>query len=126
MAPKKEAQLQEQNFKISYDDLDDITFSEVYNHYIEYKKKKLQPSSIYNINKLVVKHMLPYFCTKSIFKITSRDIINWQNIIDKLKMDNGNFYSIKYKTEMHTYLHAVFLHATNTLVLIVTPVWQGR
>lgn len=112
---KKEAQLQEQLFKISNDESASLTFYDVYLHYLEYKKNREKESTYYNIKKLIDKIVLPYFKDKPINKITTLDIINWQNEFreatylnkDKKKVK----YSSNYKAKSFTYLKAVLQHA---------------
>ena len=70
-------------FKISNDEIDDVTFNDVWLHYIDYKKSRLKQVSIYNLTKLFDTKLLPYFANKLIVKITTQDIINWQKEIEK-------------------------------------------
>jgi integrase len=101
---KKEAQLQEQLFKISNNEIAKVTFNDVYLHYVEYKKSRTKLSTTYNMQKLVEKHIIPVFGSKEIDKITTKDIINWQNTL------NDEEYSQNYKSKTFTYFKAVMQH----------------
>lgn len=112
---KKEAQLQEQLFKISNDEIASLTFYDVYLHYLEYQKTKVQPSTIYNTERLMEVHVLPYFKNKKISKINSIELMEWQKEI------NSKDYSIKYKKDMFTYLSSVFKYAVKHFDLDKNP-----
>lgn len=112
---KKEAQIQEQLFKVSNNEVEDITFNDVYIHYLDYQKTKVQPSTIYNTERLMEVHILPYFKNKKIKNINSIELIEWQKEVNKTE------YSIKYKKDMFSYLSSIFKYAVKHFDLDKNP-----
>jgi integrase len=112
---KKEAQLQEQLYKVSNDEIEELTFNDVYLHYLDYKKSRVKKITYYNLKKLIDKLIIPRFGTIQINKISTLDIINWQSELNELtyltEKKKEKKYSSNYKAKVYTYFKAIEEHA---------------
>ena len=96
----------------------DITFEQLYNNYFEYIRNKLKVSSVYDISHIFSKHLLPVFGKMKVFKITKRDIFDWQNKLNKTD------YSYKFKCKLRGDMSAIFRYAVFYYDLPANPVSQ--
>ena len=83
--------------------LDELTFLRLYEEYKTYTKSRIKDSSFYDFCSKCDLHILPYFKDFPVKDITPRDILKWQETIDK--------FSFKYKTGLRTYLHSILKYA---------------
>lgn len=84
--------------------------------YIDHIQNKLKVSSVYDKIKNAEKHIIPYFGKMKIFKITNKDILNWQNKLTEQK------YSYEFKSKLRNCLSSIFKFATYYYELPVNPV----
>ena len=96
----------------------EMTFEQLYNNYFEYIKNKLKVSSVYDISHIFSKHLLPVFGKMKVFKITKRDIFDWQNNLNKTN------YSYKFKCKLRGDMSAIFRYAVFYYDLPINPVSQ--
>jgi integrase len=101
---RKEAQIAEASLILTMTEKKQ-TFKELYFNYIEYQKNKLKPRSLQCMVSRFELHLLPYFQNKDITKINTKDIVEWQNIM------NDKQYSAKYKNVIHTHLSSILKYA---------------
>lgn len=81
----------------------DLKFSQLYDEFLEFEKKRIKESSYFALTNKCNLHILPYFKDFLVKDISSKDILNWQNSIDK--------YSYKHKSNIRTYLSSILNYA---------------
>lgn len=81
----------------------DLTFKELYNEYELFQKTRVKESTLYSFCSKSKLHICPYFNDFKVKDITPKDILIWQNRIDK--------YSYKYKTTLRQNLTAILKYA---------------
>jgi len=82
----KQAKEQERIFSINRGDgtsKSELKFGELSNLFLDYKKTRVAPSTLYNYKHTLKSAILPYFENISVDKITSKDIIQYQNKINR-------------------------------------------
>lgn len=79
---------------------DELLFSELIRHYLAHTQTRVKPSSFYDIESKIVKHIMPYFENKLVSDVTPLDILNWQQTVDH--------YSYKYKSGLRTFLTSIY------------------
>lgn len=77
-----------------------ITFDIIYANYFNYLEKRVKPSTYYDLQKRLDKHVLPYFQNFEIKRIEPINVLNWQKTIEH--------YSYKYKSHLLSYLKNIF------------------
>lgn len=82
----------------------DLTFQDLYNYYLSYIKSRIKYSSYYSKTNLAKHHILPYFESKRVNAITTKDIIKWQNLM----LENN--YSHAYLSKIYTNLSTIIKH----------------
>lgn len=92
-----------------------VTLEKFVNYYFEDKKHELKERSINTKKNMIYKHILPYFGSKKMDKITSLDILEWQNMM----MEKG--YEDTYLRSIRNQLNALFTHATKYYDLNKNP-----
>ncbi len=80
-----------------------LTYEILYKLYIEDRKERIKKKSIYNIDKLNDKHIMPYFGKVKMSKITPRMIQEWQSKL----MNEGysNKYLVKIQEQFRTVIN---------------------
>lgn len=82
-----------------------ITFNELLDAFINYKKDFLKPTTFYNMNLSIDKHIRGHIANKQVNKINYNDLYQWRNYIINLDLTykkryyiliNQIFRSIKY------------------------------
>lgn len=117
---KKEALEEEAKFVINRSNIqtNNITFEELFWEYYNYIKPRLKErTTAINYSRLKL-HVFPYFKNKKISDITVKDIINWQEIMNKKQ------YSHEYKTAIFTNFKSVMnygvkFHGLSTNPLVI-------
>ena len=108
---KKDAESAYRNFMVQYEanqkrnletrlDIYDRTFKSVYDEYREYKVDRVKDSSLYELEKICEKHILPYFGELTIREITKIEVLKWQQSL--------TMYSYKYKTKIRGVIYSIF------------------
>lgn len=70
-----------------------ITFYELYIIYMDRKNSILKNRSYYDINKMIEKHILPFWKDIKVSSITLHKIENYQNVLLNTKKEDGSLYS---------------------------------
>ena len=90
-----------------------VTFKEVYEEYIKYKKLTLKPDSLRALKSRIECHIMNYFNKfDNIADILPMDIVNWQIEIDK------KGFKLKYKNALYGALSTMLNFAKNILKVI--------
>ncbi len=79
---------------------DELLFSELIRHYLSHTQTRVKPSSFYDIESKIVKHIMPFFDNKLVSDVTPLDILNWQQTVDH--------YSYKYKSGLRAFLTSIY------------------
>ncbi len=87
------------------DKLNNLTFSELWEEYSNYKKIKLKPQSYRKIENNFINHILPYFKNYRVIDIDSKVYLKWMNKI------NSENYSFKFKTSLHFCVNNILNYA---------------
>lgn len=99
-------------------DFSDITFQALYDSYLEYASSRLKVSTLYDLKHVAEKHILPLFGSMKVFKISKRDVLIWQERLNKSK------YSYNFKRKLRDYLSVILQYAVFYFDLPVNPVTQ--
>ena len=75
-------------------------FAELIRLYLENQKARLKPSSYYDTENKINKHIVPHFADKMTADITPAMVLQWQNSLGD--------YSYKYRQGLRTYLASIF------------------
>lgn len=81
----------------------ELTFLELYEEFKIFQKTRIKESSYFTFCSRSSKHILPFFSSFKVKQISPKDILNWQNSIDK--------YSYKYKTSLRQNLSSLLKYA---------------
>lgn len=79
-----------------------IVFQHAVEEYLKYSKTIYKKSNYYEQNRKIMKHILPYFKDKDIYKIGIGDIVSWKISIEKYN------YSYNYKSYLYYALTSIF------------------
>ena len=82
----------------------ELIFSELYDEYMEFSKKRIKESSFISLMEKCNKHILPYFKDLKVKDIQPKLILNWQQ-------GNIDNYSYAYKTALRKYLSSILNYA---------------
>lgn len=91
---------------------DDITFSDLFNIYMDTKKGKIKDRSYNDINYLICSTILPFWKTTVLSKITLKKIEEWQDILLNTKCKDGKQYSNNYLESIQTKFKAILKYAS--------------
>lgn len=80
-----------------------ISFLELYNEYENFLRSRTKSSTHYDFKSKTEGHILPYFKDYIVEKITPKDILNWQQSLDK--------YSYNYKCHLRNCLSSMLRYA---------------
>lgn len=80
-----------------------MTFGELCDAYLSYKKMRLKDTSYYDTENKINKNIRPFFANKKLLAITSADIVEWQASI------SGK--SISYQKSLNSYLTSILGYA---------------
>lgn len=79
---------------------DEMTFGEVYALFIDFKRQRVKPSTLYDMTKKVEDKIIPFFGDLKISKITPATVLEWQNSLGE--------FSYYYKKNLFSFLSAIF------------------
>lgn len=96
----------------------ELTFSSLYDRYLEYSKERVKPSTYFDMKANIDNHLIPYFGSMKLFKITKHDVLNWQT-----KLNKQNF-SYNFKSNLRTLLSGIFKYSVLYFDLPINPVSQ--
>ena len=77
-----------------------LLFADLIRNYLAHTKTRVKPSSYYDIENKIAKHIMPFFDDKVVSDVTPLDILNWQRTVDR--------YSYKYKSGLRTFLSSIY------------------
>ena len=97
----------------------ELSFEALFYEYVNYQKVLLKETSVYDINIIAKKHILPYFGKKQARSIKKADIIKWQTEISE------NNFSYNYLCKIRNILSAIFEYGVQAHDL-TNPVKQTR
>lgn len=112
---KKSAEWEEKRLQNSkYNEYEKLTMDQLFFSYEEYIKKNLKPSSIRKTTDNYLLHIKPFFGIKQINNLTTKDILDFHDYLDKktieIKTDNQkrskgiHYLSITFKQSIHVTL----------------------
>ena len=120
-ATKREAQEWERKFQLqNHADLD-MTFEAFTELYINDLKGRLKENTWQTKQNIIVTKLLPYFGSKKISEITTKDVMAWQNEMLAYRDEKRKPYSQTYLKTMHNQLSAIFNHAVRHYDLRSNP-----
>lgn len=103
----------------------DMTFADFLELYREDLKNRLKENTWQMKDNIICTKLLPYFGSKRMNQIHSRDVIAWQNEMMQQRDQKGKAYSPVYLKTMHNQLSAIFNHAVRHYGLKANPAAQA-
>lgn len=99
-----------------------MKFESFCNLYMENQETRLKPSTLAMKKNIICKHIVPYFSSKKVNEITSKDILQWQNAIIKIKDKQGDTkYTKSFLKTIHNQINAIFNFAMRYYGLQTNP-----
>lgn len=95
----------------------DMLFSSLVALYMEDLKRRVKPTTYHTKDKVIYKHILPYFKDLRINEITPATVRHWQDEI----LSNDGIQSDTYKHTIHAHLSAIFNYAVKFYQLRTNP-----
>lgn len=121
-ATKREALQYERDFMERQSGSLDMTFAEFVKVYREDRGPRLKESTFAMKENIIDTKLLPYFGKKRMRDISTKDIMNWQNImLTQIEQPGGKQYSRSYLKTIHNQLSAIFNHAVRYYKLAENP-----
>ena len=109
---KSDAQKWETEYRAKIEGSNDMLLCDFIEVYKSYIKTRIRESTFENKMSIIERWIIPYLGNKPINQITTKDIIEWQNIIMKSVHDKSKEGLKKsYQKSIHTHLSAIFNHA---------------
>lgn len=118
---KRDAKEWERDFLCRYADDLTMTFEQFFEVYAEDRRPRLKLNTWLQKESVVMTKIMPYFGSKPMNEIASRDIIRWQNELIQGKNKMGRPYSGTYLKTIHNQLTAIFTHAHKLYGLKINP-----
>ncbi|MCH5299850.1 MAG: site-specific integrase [Ruminococcus sp.] len=118
---KKEAQGWERTFQQQNTDDMDMTFEAFTELYERDKKPRLKENTWLTKEHIIKTKILPYFGSRRISDITTKDVIAWQNEMLAYRDEKKNPFSQTYLKTLHNQLSAIFNHAVRFYNLKSNP-----
>lgn len=115
------------NLEFELTEGNDMTFKELADKYVEYVKLHRKATTVNNIQRVLKKHINPFFGKMKIKNITLYDIERFQRVIlDKEYIKDGKprKYSNYYLSDMQSITRATFDYATKHRLLNYNPFLQ--
>lgn len=88
-----------------------ITLGKLYLLYKNDYNKQNKESSTFDLERIFKGFILPYFENTRLNNLTIASIKKWQDEINNKKLKNGNFYSLRYKQNIHQYFSSFMNYA---------------
>ena len=121
-ATKREALQYERDFLARQSGSLDMTFGDFVKVYREDRGARLKESTFAMKNNIIDTKLIPYFGSRCMRDITTKDIMNWQNVmLGHRDPDTGKPYSKSYLKTIHNQLSAIFNHAVRYYKLAENP-----
>ncbi len=98
-----------------------MTFEQFVTLYVQDMKHSIRPHTWKTKMNMINRFLIPAFGKKSISKITSLDIIQWQNELATVRDSEGKGYAPTYMRSIQNQLHAIFAHAETYYLLQSNP-----
>ena len=118
----KPALQHERDFLTSQSGSLDMTFEEFAKLYREERGMRLKESTVTMKDNIIDTKLLPYFGTKRLRDITTKDVMKWQNaMLGYRDPVTGKPYSKSYLKTIHNQLSALFNHAVRYYKLSENP-----
>lgn len=124
-ATKREALEWERNFLQQKSADLNMTFETFVHQYITDVQGRIKESTWSTKEHILHKKLVPYFGSKKMCDIQSKDVIAWQNEMLNHRDKDGKFYSPIYLKTLHNQLSAVFNHAVRHYHLSANPAAQA-
>ena len=120
-ATKREAQEWERMFKLQTSSDLDMSFEAFTELYINDVKNRLKENTWLTKEHIIRTKILPYFGKLKISKISTKEIIAWQNEMLAYRDEKKKPYSQTYLKTLHNQLSAIFNHAVRYYELRSNP-----
>lgn len=124
-ATKREALEWERNFLQQKSADLNMTFETFVHQYITDVQGRIKESTWSTKEHILHKKLVPYFGSKKMCDIQSKDVIAWQNEMLNHRDKDGKLYSPIYLKTLHNQLSAVFNHAVRHYHLSANPAAQA-
>lgn len=124
-ATKREALEWERNFLQQKSADLNMTFETFVHQYITDVQGRIKESTWSTKEHILYKKLVPYFGSKKMCEIQSKDVIAWQNEMLNHRDKDGKSYSPIYLKTLHNQLSAVFNHAVRHYHLSANPAAQA-
>lgn len=119
---KRDAVQWEKEFQLKQQGSIEMSFADFVNVYREDRTPRLKESTALMKDNIIDTKLIPYFGSKAIQEITTRDVIQWQNEMLRYRdAKTGKPYSKPYLKTIHNQLSAVFNHAVRHYKLKENP-----
>lgn len=120
-ATKRDALEWEKKFHQQSDGNLDMTFSAFVEIYYKDMKARLKESTWQTKENIIEQKILPYFGTRKINEITTKDVRAWQTEMLAYRNEKGKAYSPSYLKTLHNQLSAIFNFAVRNYELRSNP-----
>ncbi len=114
---RREAKEYEEKYRDTNNETSSITLGGLYESYKQIYMPTLKLSTQDNKRQLIESHILPYFESRKVNEITSKDIAKWQREIQKSKK-----YSNTYLKSINVQMSSLFNFARKHYGLMINPV----
>lgn len=119
---RREALQWENEFQLKQQGSIEMSFADFVNVYREDRTPRLKESTTVMKDNIIDTKLVPYFGSKSIQDISTRDVIQWQNEMLRFRdPKTSKPYSKSYLKTIHNQLSAVFNHAVRHYKLKENP-----
>ena len=108
---KREALSWENQFKLRTAGTLDMTLSSFIDLYMKNMKERIKPDTFYEKTMIYSKWITPYLGERAVNKLTTTDVLSWQNMLLTYRMPNGEKLSKSYLKTVHNQLSAVLNYA---------------
>ena len=104
---KRDALSWENQFKLRTAGTLDMTLSSFIDLYMTNLKERIKPDTFYEKMMIYSKWITPYLGERAVNKLTTADVLSWQNMLLTYRMPNGEKLSKSYLKTVHNQLSAV-------------------
>lgn len=123
---KREAVAYETEFKAKVTKDINVGFGVFIDLYLNDLKPQIKPTTYATKEAIIDTHIRPYFENKSLSKVTSTDIMMWQNELLSKRDEKGKGYSPTFLRTINNQLSAIFNHAVKYYDLSKNPCTSNR
>lgn len=120
-ATRRDAQEWEKQFLLQKRADVNMTLESFYALYEEDLKPRVKLTTWKTKENIIRTKILPFLGKKKLSEINTRDVVNWQNEIIRMKDTKGNPISPTYQKAIHAQLSAMFNHAIRYYELPLNP-----